>query len=268
MKNTTLLLSMLLCILVGANGQRTTTEILSSSSNLVKSAVNPEQIVKKYYNANKKEVQSPDQATFYREYRRLAEKLWQVCEYRMDNKSSMEAYFTSVAYESKNGPYRVYYPNGKIDSEGMFKNDNMDGKWFFYYENGVLAAKEIYEEGLKTEVDCWNPDGTIQTNYMDSEREKPSYPQGQIEMDKFVQNTIVLPDDVQKKKVTGKMAISFFVEPDGKLTNPKIELSLHPSLDEAAFKVLDAMPAWIPAKHHNRLIRQKFIMPIVISLKK
>ena len=84
----------------------------------------------------------------------------------------------------------------------------------------------------------------------------------------FVQKNIILPDEVQKKKITGKMAVSFFVEPDGKLNSPKIELSLNSLLDDAAFKVLELMPKWIPAKQHNRQIRTKYIMPILISLKK
>ena len=64
------------------------------------------------------------------------------------------------------------------------------------------------------------------------------------------------------------MAIGFIVEPDGSLSNPKIELSLNRVLDEAAFKVLDQMPKWIPAKSHNRLIRAKYTMPITITIRK
>ena len=263
-----LFLTIVLVISLKTIGQRTSTFVLSSSQDLVKAAASNEQIIKKYYNANKKEVQNPEQATFFREYKRIAEKLWQVCEYQMTGKPSMEAYFTNMAYEAKNGPFRLYFPNGKVDAEGMFKNDNMDGKWFFYHPNGLLAAKEIYEEGLKTEVEYWNADGTIMANLAEAEREKPSFPTGDLEMDKFVQKNIILPDEIQKKKITGKMAISFFVEPDGKLTNPKIELSLNSQLDDAAFKVLELMPKWIPAKQHNRQIRAKYIMPILISLKK
>jgi periplasmic protein TonB len=267
MKNFILLVSVL--IISGKTiGQRTSTFVLSTSQDLVKAAATNEQIIKKYYNANKKEVQTPENAAYFREYKRIAEKLWQVCEYQINGKASMEAYFTNMAYEAKNGPFRIYFPNGKVDAEGMFKNDNMDGKWFFYHQNGLLAAKEIYEEGLKTEVDYWNEDGTSMTVLAEAEREKPSFPTGEIEMDKFVQKNIVLPEEVQKKKITGKMAVSFFVEPNGKLTSPKIELSLNSQLDEAAFKVLDMMPKWIPAKQHNRQIRAKYIMPILISLKK
>jgi protein TonB len=87
-------------------------------------------------------------------------------------------------------------------------------------------------------------------------------------MDRFVQRTIELPTDVIKKQITGKTVVSFWVEPDGSLTEPKIMLSLHPELDEAVFKVLDKMPKWIPAKQHNRLIRSKFTMPISITIRK
>lgn len=227
-----------------------------------------EQIITKYYGSNRKEVKNMQEAAYYREFKQIAEKLYQVCEYRIDKKPSMELYVTNTAYDVKNGPYRLYYPNGVIiDNEGMYKNDVQDSKWFYYHPNGSLSGKEIYEDGLLVDAEYFNEDGSKLKDITAAVREKPSFPGGVIEMDKFVQRVIELPDEVIKNKIVGKMAVSFYVEPDGKLTNPKIELSLNRALDEAAFKVLDVMPKWISAKSHNRLIRVKYTMPIAITLK-
>ena len=227
-----------------------------------------EQIITKYYGSNRKEVKNMQEAAYYREFKQIAEKLYQVCEYRIDKKPSMELYVTNTAYDIKNGPYRLYYSNGTIiDNEGMYKNDVQDSKWFYYHPNGLLSGKEIYEDGLLVDAEYFNEDGSKLKDITAAVREKPSFPGGVIEMDKFVQRVIELPDEVIKNKIVGKMAVSFYVEPDGKLTNPKIELSLNRALDEAAFKVLDVMPKWISAKSHNRLIRAKYTMPIAITLK-
>lgn len=234
-----------------------------------KSSANTEQIITKYYSTNRKEVKTSQDAAFYREFKQVAEKLFQVCEYRIDRRPSMELYVTNTAYDVKNGPYRLYAPDGiLIDNEGMYKNDVQVGNWYYYHRNGKISGKEVYEDGLLVDAEYFNEDGSKLTDITAAVREKPSFPGGVIEMDKFVQKVIELPEEVIKNKITGKMAVGFFVEPDGSLSNPKIELSLNRALDEAAFKVLDQMPKWIPAKSHNRLIRAKFTMPITITIRK
>ncbi|CAH0996080.1 hypothetical protein EMA8858_02210 [Emticicia aquatica] len=229
---------------------------------------NNEQVVTKYYGNNKKEVKTAQDAAYYREFKQVAEKLYQVCEYKIDKRPSMELYVTNTAYDIKNGPFRLYYPNGNlIDNEGFYKNDVQVGQWYYYHTNGQLSGKELYEDGLLVDAEYFNEDGSKLADITLSVREKPSFPGGVNEMDRFVQRTIELPEEVVKNKIVGKMAIGFIVEPDGTLSNPKIELSLNRALDEAAFKVLDQMPKWIPAKLHNRLVRAKYTMPIVITMR-
>jgi periplasmic protein TonB len=239
--------------------------VLSTSTDVARKSAMDDKLIKKYYNANRKEVKTQSEAVYFREYYKIADKLWQVCEYRMNNMLSMELYVTNTSYELKNGPYRIYYEDGKVDAEGIFKNDVMNGDWYYYHRNGLLAAEETYEDGLRTDGKFWNEDGSELKDIGLADLEKPSFPGGDVEMDKFVQRTIVLPESVKSKRITGKMAVSVWVEPDGSLSNPKIELSLHPELDEAAFKVVDQMPKWLPAKRHNRLTRAKYIIPIKIT---
>ena len=38
------------------------------------------------------------------------------------------------------GPQRFFYSNGKVSSEGNFKNGIPDGVWKAYYENGNLKS--------------------------------------------------------------------------------------------------------------------------------
>lgn len=275
MKKLTLvvLTGVLLCYTY-AHGQAPTTQlpvsVLVIGNDAKKNNTSPsEQVITKYYSANRKEVKTPQDATFYREFKQIAEKLFQVCEYRIDRRPSMELYVTNTAYDVKNGPYRLYYPDGiLIDNEGMYKNDVQIGNWYYYHRSGKLSGKEMYEDGLLVDAEYFNEDGSRLTDITAAVREKPSFPGGVIEMDKFVQKVIELPEEVVKNKITGKMAIGFIVEPDGTLSNPKIELSLNRALDEAAFKVLDQMPKWIPAKSHNRLVRAKYTMPITITIRK
>ena len=62
--------------------------------------------------------------------------------------------------------------------------------------------------------------------------------------------------------IQGRVVVSFFVEPDGSLSDIELVRKVAPELDEEVLRVVKAMPKWIPASHNNKPIRAKFTMPI------
>jgi antitoxin component YwqK of YwqJK toxin-antitoxin module len=55
---------------------------------------------------------------------------------------------------------RVYYPNGKLDYVGRFKDGREHGEWTYYYEDGTLKYKENWANGLEDGVQIeYAPDG-------------------------------------------------------------------------------------------------------------
>ncbi len=55
-----------------------------------------------------------------------------------------------------------YFPNGKIDYEGNFKNGKEHGKWIYYYEDGQKKFEENYKNGLEDGKQYeWEPDGQL-----------------------------------------------------------------------------------------------------------
>lgn len=62
--------------------------------------------------------------------------------------------------------------------------------------------------------------------------------------------------------IQGRVVVSFFVEPDGSLSDIELVRKVAPELDEEVLRVVKAMPKWIPAIHNNKPIRAKFTMPI------
>lgn len=45
------------------------------------------------------------------------------------------------------GPFRQYYPNGKIQKKGYFKNRKKSGVWEWFNQEGQLTGKFIYKDG-------------------------------------------------------------------------------------------------------------------------
>ena len=63
--------------------------------------------------------------------------------------------------------------------------------------------------------------------------------------------------------IQGRVVITFFVEPDGSLSDIEVVRKVDPLLDEEALRVVKAMPKWIPAKQNNIPIRAKYTLPII-----
>jgi antitoxin component YwqK of YwqJK toxin-antitoxin module len=49
--------------------------------------------------------------------------------------------FKSIAQDTKDGFNKLYYPNGKLSSDGTIRNGKPDGYWKNYYENGKLKSE-------------------------------------------------------------------------------------------------------------------------------
>ncbi len=46
----------------------------------------------------------------------------------------------------------VYFPNGKMQWEGNYKNMLEDGKWVYYFENGNTKSVQYYTKGKENGV--------------------------------------------------------------------------------------------------------------------
>lgn len=76
-----------------------------------------------------------------------------------DGKPSLVLFFNA-----KNEKIREisYYPNGKIDYEGTFKDNKEHGIWIYYYDDGQKKFEENYKNGLEDGKQYeWEPDGQL-----------------------------------------------------------------------------------------------------------
>ena len=60
--------------------------------------------------------------------------------YEGDLKKSIQQYIDGVDY----GKWIFYFPNGKIETKGKFRNGKRVGKWKYYYESGSLKQISRY----------------------------------------------------------------------------------------------------------------------------
>ena len=62
------------------------------------------------------------------------------------------------------GEWTYYYPSGKIESRGGFKDDMLIGKWVWYYKDGTIKEEGFYIKGERDgKWVTYNENGIIQS---------------------------------------------------------------------------------------------------------
>ena len=62
--------------------------------------------------------------------------------------------------------------------------------------------------------------------------------------------------------IKGRVVVTFYVEPDGSLSDIELVQKVDSELDKEVLRVVKAMPKWIPASQNNKPIRTKYTLPI------
>jgi len=95
----------------------------------------------------------------------------------------------------------------------------------------------------------------------------PKFPGGEEKRIKFISKNLKYPIEAQEKNIMGTVYVSFMVEPDGKLSNVKLNKGIGGGCDEEAIRVVKLMPNWLPAKVGSSNVRFQMILPIRFYIK-
>ena len=94
----------------------------------------------------------------------------------------------------------------------------------------------------------------------------PNFPGGQGELMKYLRNNIKYPAEAQKKKIEGRVIVTFVVNKKGRITHPTVERSAHPLLDAEALRVVKRMPKWTPGRMNGEPVNVKYALPVTFKL--
>lgn len=95
----------------------------------------------------------------------------------------------------------------------------------------------------------------------------PEYPGGMSAMSAFLGQNIRYPDNAKKKKIEGQVIVTFIIDKNGRITEPKVLRKVFPSLDTEALRVVSLMPKWAPGRIGGRPVNVKYTLPIAFRLK-
>jgi len=94
----------------------------------------------------------------------------------------------------------------------------------------------------------------------------PSFPGGQIELMRYLNNTVRYPIIAQENGIQGRVIVQFTVRKDGSIDDIEVVRSADPNLDKEAVRVIQSMPNWTPGEQRGKKVNCKFTVPVVFKL--
>ena len=169
----------------------------------------------------------------------------------------------------KTGHWQTWYESGQSKDDEHFVDGNPHGKCLYYFDNGQLAAEELYKNGELIDYKLFDEAGNqvIRENY--EPMEMPAYKGGNEKMMNFLSQNIIYPQEALKQGIQGTVVVYFIVKPNGELTDMKVIKSVHLDLDNEALRVVKLMDGkWNAGMLHNQKVYVSFSLPVKFKLRK
>lgn len=90
----------------------------------------------------------------------------------------------------------------------------------------------------------------------------PSFPGGESALYEFLESNKQYPEEAKRNNEHGRVIVTFVIEKDGTVTNPRILRGRTPSLDNEALRLVSIMPKWMPGTMCGEPKRVRFNLPI------
>lgn len=165
------------------------------------------------------------------------------------------------------GQSQAFYSDNKVDSEGHYKNGKLHGEWKWYHSNGQLASKEIYNEGIITEINFWDETGKVMPAKLGDEIKAPRFGVDEEGAQRYLYSKIIFPEAAKFVSNSGRVLLNFTIEADGNISDVFVELSLDNVLDAETMRVARLMPRWKAGVCHNRQTKtENVLVPVFYKL--
>ena len=94
----------------------------------------------------------------------------------------------------------------------------------------------------------------------------PEFPGGMEALYKYLRENIKYPQLARDNNITGKVYVTFVVERDGSIANPRVLKDIGGGCGAEAIRVVKSMPKWNPGKQRGKAVRVQFNLPVNFNL--
>ncbi len=114
-----------------------------------------------------------------------------------------------------------------------------------------------------------NPDDSLVGPHLtptDVVEEMPQFPGGLAELMKWLDRNVVYPQQSIRQRLEGRVEVSFIVDRDGTVRDPRVTRKLDPILDKACLMAVQRMPKWHPGRVGGRVSQVMIVLPVDFRL--
>lgn len=177
-------------------------------------------------------------------------------------------YVKDISDRIKEGESTLYYNDGNVKASIFYSNGKLHSVKA-YYPDGKLQREDSYDKNGKLKKSLLYDENGKATKNKEPWERKPEFPGGNIALMNVVKSTLKYPKDAFKAYVTGRVILQFTVNKEGQMVNPKFLRTLHPSLDQEAMRVIEAIGkkyTWEPGISQGEKVNTKMVIPIVFNI--
>lgn len=224
-----------------------------------------------YYINNHYEKCSKDFAKFRRTVHNQND-IWVVRDYYLNDSIQMIGNFLDKNLIQKTDTLKRYYPNGKVSSISVYKNNVLNGNLKSYYVTGSISKLANYDMNVPTGEWIWyNEDGTIENklenvnpNILSENYSSSEYPGGKKKLNEYIKKV-----DYELRNgnmvYNGKTITAFQINEEGNVTDVDIILKGTKQMDSAIIKHLYNMPQWKSEKKGGKYVTSNYVLPIAFG---
>lgn len=246
-----------------------------------------------YYNKNWKPC-AKKKAAFFEPMPVVADGHYKITDYYISGRVQMEGYYmlNDIVLQAYNpdpgyrdGYFKYYLANGNMEKEGAYKAGKKEGKWKVYdaasgkltseasYKNGIIhgECKSFYANG-KMEFYTIIEDNTIKSAMkFDSTgteigRLEEMLPKPTVNLAEYFAANLHYPPYALDNSIEGVVEVTFLVDEEGKICQPKVEKGIGGGCDQEALRVVRAMPRWNPGKVQGKPVKVYYTQAVVFRL--
>jgi len=163
--------------------------------------------------------------------------------------------------KGKNGVVEAISKKDVKLAENTKTNVNADTK-----ANVKVETKANVNVDAKADVAVNSKSQQIKEGIFVVVEEMPEFPGGEQACKDFIVRNLKYPIKAMNSGKTGKVAVTFIVNKNGKVENAKVIRGIDPALDAEVVRVVNSLPDWKPGKQRGTAVDIVYTMPFEFQL--
>ena len=96
----------------------------------------------------------------------------------------------------------------------------------------------------------------------------PEFEGGRKGLTNFIKNKMQYPAEAKAQNITGTVYVKFAVEKNGQVGRAEVVRGEHPSLNQEALRIVNAMPQWTPGIKNRKPVAVWQTLPVKFPMDK